>query len=166
MTSCVKAIVVSNLIKKLIGKRLELADGRAWGLLYLNGATTIGSIRYQQVPLMAPKTHIFFAGATGMLLYLYPDLCNSLSDLGNPDISGYVGGTVLQRLLAHPKRDTFEITALVRNVDKAKLLNTLGVNTIIASLSDFDKVAEACANSDVVINLVILRLIRVGLMPC
>lgn len=79
---------------------------------------------------MAPKTHILFAGATG-----------------------YVGGTVLQRLLAHPKRDTFEITALVRNADKAKLLNTLGVNTVIASLSDFDKVAKASANSDVVINL-------------
>ncbi|KAF8501570.1 hypothetical protein F5888DRAFT_1608771 [Russula emetica] len=79
---------------------------------------------------MAPKTHIFFAGATG-----------------------YVGGTVLQRLLAHPKRDTFEITALVRDADKAKLLNTLGVNTVIASLSDFDKVAEVSANSDVVINL-------------
>ncbi len=31
---------------------------------------------------MAPKTHIFFAGATGVLLYLYPDLCNLLSDLG------------------------------------------------------------------------------------
>jgi len=79
---------------------------------------------------MASKTHIFFAGATG-----------------------YVGGTILQRLLAHPKRDTFEITALVRNTDKAKLLNTLGVSTVIASLSDFDKVSEVSANSDVVINL-------------
>lgn len=79
--------------------------------------------------------------------------------VGNPDISGYVGGTILQRLLAHPKRDTFEITALVRNVEKAKLLNTLGVNTVIASLSDFDKVAEVSANSDVVINLVILHFI-------
>lgn len=86
--------------------------------------------------------------------------------LGNPDISGYIGGAVLQRLLAHPKGDTFEITALVRNADKAKLLNSLGVNTVIASLSDFDKVAEVSANSDVVINAVILRLIRFGLMSC
>ena len=81
-------------------------------------------------------------------------------------MSGYVGGTVLQRYLAHPKRDTFEITALVRNADKAKLLNTLGVKTVIASLSDFDKLAEASAKSDVVINLVILRLIRFGLLLC
>jgi len=114
---------------------------------------------------MAPKTHIFIAGATGMLLYLYPNLVKSLSDFGNPGISGYIGGTVLQRILAHPKRDTFEITALVRNADKAKLLNTLGVNTVVASLSDFDKVAEVSANSDVVINLVILRFIRFRLMP-
>jgi hypothetical protein len=115
---------------------------------------------------MAPKTHIFFAGATGVLLYLYPELCNLLSELGNPYISGYVGGTLLQRLLAHPKRDTFEITALVRNADKAKLLNTLGINTVIASLSDFDKVAEASANSDVVFNLVILFFICFSMMPC
>ena len=80
--------------------------------------------------------------------------------LENSDISGYIGGVVLQRLLAHPKRDTFEITALVRNADKAKLLNTLGVNTVVASLSDFDRVAEISANSDVVINMVILRVIR------
>ena len=114
---------------------------------------------------MAPNTHILFAGATGMSMHLYHNLSNA-ERLGNPDISGYIGGTVLQRLLAHPKRDTFEITTLVRNADKAKLLNTLGVNTIVASLSDFDKVAEASANSDVVINLVFLRLIRFRLMPC
>ena len=76
-------------------------------------------------------------------------------------MSGYVGGSVLQRLLIHPKRDTFEITALVRNVDKAKVLNTLGVNTVIASLFDYEKVAELSANSNVVINTVKRRLIRV-----
>jgi len=79
---------------------------------------------------MASKTHILFAGATG-----------------------YVGGTVLQRLLDHPKRDTFEITALVRNADKAKVLNTLGVKTVVASLFDYDKVTELAAVSDVVFNV-------------
>jgi hypothetical protein len=69
---------------------------------------------------------------------------------------GYIGGSVLQRLLDHPKRDTFEITALVRNADKAKLLNTLGVNTIVASLSDLDKLADFAAASDVVIHTVIM----------
>jgi hypothetical protein len=61
---------------------------------------------------------------------------------------------VLQRLLDHPKRDTFEITGLVRNADKANLLNTLGVNTIVASLSDLDKLTDFAAASDVVIHTV------------
>lgn len=65
---------------------------------------------------------------------------------------------MLQRLLDHPKRDTFEITALVRNADKAKLLNTLGINTIVASLSDLDKLTEFAATSDVVIHTVITLL--------
>lgn len=78
---------------------------------------------------MTSKTHIFITGATG-----------------------YIGGSVVQRLLDHPKRDTFEITALVRNVDKAKLLNTLGINTAVASLSDLDKLTELAAAADVVIH--------------
>jgi nucleoside-diphosphate-sugar epimerase len=65
---------------------------------------------------------------------------------------GYVGGSVLQRLLEHPKKDSFEITALVRSADKAKLLNTLGINTVVASLADLDKLTESAAASDVVIH--------------
>jgi hypothetical protein len=68
---------------------------------------------------------------------------------------GYIGGSVLQRLLDHPKRDTFEITALVRGADKAKLLNTLGVKTVVASLSDLDKLTEIAAASSIVIHTVI-----------
>ncbi|KAH9003177.1 hypothetical protein EDB86DRAFT_3117868 [Lactarius hatsudake] len=78
---------------------------------------------------MTSKTHIFITGATG-----------------------YIGGSVLQRLLDHPKSDTFEITALVRNADKATLLNTVGVNTAVASLSDLDKLTELAAASDVIIH--------------
>jgi|SRR5712671_7678712 len=69
-------------------------------------------------------------------------------------ISGYIGGSVLERLLGHPKRETFVITALVRSVDKAKALNTLGVNTVVASLSDLDKLTEHASASNVVINTV------------
>ncbi|KAH9003176.1 hypothetical protein EDB86DRAFT_3073655 [Lactarius hatsudake] len=78
---------------------------------------------------MTSKTHIFITGATG-----------------------YIGGSVLQRLLDHPKSDTFEITALVRSADKAKMLNALGVNTAVASLSDLDKLTELAAASDVIIH--------------
>lgn len=84
----------------------------------------------------------------------YP-LNQAASETKGPIPPGYVGGTVLQRLLDHPKRDTFEVTALVRNADKAKVLNTLGVNTVVASLSDRDKVTELAGASSVVINTVI-----------
>ena len=36
--------------------------------------------------------------------------------------SGYIGGSVLQAIVAHPKADTFDITALVRNEAKAKAI--------------------------------------------
>jgi hypothetical protein len=41
------------------------------------------------------------------------------------------------------------------------VLNTLGVNTVVASLFDFDKVAELSANANVVLNIVIKCLICV-----
>ena len=52
---------------------------------------------------------------------------------------GYVGGSVLNLLLRHPKVDTFTITAPVRSPDKARLLEQLDVKTEIASLDDYDK---------------------------
>jgi nucleoside-diphosphate-sugar epimerase len=109
---------------------------------------------------MAPKTHIFFTGATGTPLCF--ELTNSLTDTKHRPISGFVGGSVLQRLLSHPKRDALEITALVRNADKAKGLNTLGVNTVVASLFDFEKVTELAAASNLVINTVLRFLTSFG----
>jgi D-arabinose 1-dehydrogenase-like Zn-dependent alcohol dehydrogenase len=100
---------------------------------------------------MASNTHIFFTGATGMYVLLYSGPSGVLT---RPAL-GYIGGSVLQRLLAHPKRDTFEITALVRSPDKAKLLNTFGVNTVVASLSDHDRLTELAAASNVVIQTVV-----------
>lgn len=41
------------------------------------------------------------------------------------------------------------------------MLNTFGVNTVIASLFDYEKVAELSSNSNVVINTVKRPLIRV-----
>ena len=46
----------------------------------------------------------------------YPLICSTCI------IPGYLGGSVLSRLLAHPSRDTFEITAIVRSAEKAKKL--------------------------------------------
>ncbi|KAA1476179.1 NAD(P)-binding protein [Dentipellis sp. KUC8613] len=67
--------------------------------------------------------------------------------------TGYIGGTVFQLLLAHPKRDTFEITAYVRSKEKAKKLRELGVRTAIGTLNDGDKLADAASKADVVFNI-------------
>lgn len=75
---------------------------------------------------MSSKQRIFFTGATG-----------------------YIGGAVLQRLL---QDGTFEITALVRNADKAKKLNELGIKTVVGSLDDAEKIVAASAAADIVFN--------------
>ncbi|KAH9903078.1 NAD-P-binding protein [Cubamyces lactineus] len=67
--------------------------------------------------------------------------------------TGYIGGSVLGRLLSHPKAADFEITALVRNADKAKALETqFGVKTVLGSLQDLDKLADLAASAQVTIN--------------
>ena len=75
-----------------------------------------------------PTTTVFFTGATG-----------------------YVGGAILTRLL---EEGSFEITALVRDAQKAKKLNALGVSTIIASLDDSVPLVAGAAAADVVIQTV------------
>ncbi|KAI0822500.1 NAD-P-binding protein [Trametes gibbosa] len=65
----------------------------------------------------------------------------------------YIGGSVLQRLLDHPRRKDFDITALVRNTDKAKKLETdFGVKTAVGSLQDLDKLATLAENAHIVIH--------------
>ncbi|KAI0033233.1 NAD(P)-binding protein [Vararia minispora EC-137] len=61
--------------------------------------------------------------------------------------TGYIGGAILERLLDDR---SLTITALVRNVDKAKKLNGLGVATIIGSLDDADMLTTAASDADVV----------------
>lgn len=61
----------------------------------------------------------------------------------------------MQRLLARPDRDNFEITALVRKPDVARRLEAeFGVKTVIGSLQDLDKLATLSENAHVVIQLV------------
>ncbi|TFL01459.1 hypothetical protein BDV98DRAFT_593342 [Pterulicium gracile] len=50
--------------------------------------------------------------------------------------TGYIGGTVLERLLNHPDVSRFDITAIVRSVEKAEKLNKLGLDVIVGSHSD------------------------------
>ncbi|KAM6504217.1 hypothetical protein JOM56_001160 [Amanita muscaria] len=74
------------------------------------------------------RTHIFLTGATG-----------------------YIGGSVLTRLLNHKLSDTFEITVLVRNAEKAEKLKTLGVNAVIGSNEDIAILKRLATEADIVI---------------
>ncbi|KAK7690529.1 hypothetical protein QCA50_005627 [Cerrena zonata] len=75
------------------------------------------------------RTSIFFAGATG-----------------------YIGGSVLYRLLQHPSAKTFDITVLVRSQEKAKKLESFGVKTAIGSLDDHALVEELASKAHVTFN--------------
>ncbi|EJF64709.1 NAD(P)-binding protein [Dichomitus squalens LYAD-421 SS1] len=66
--------------------------------------------------------------------------------------TGYIGGSALQAILAHPKANTFEITALVRSEAKAKVLESaLGIKTVIGSIQDHAFLTENVEKADVVI---------------
>ncbi|GJE92242.1 NAD(P)-binding protein [Phanerochaete sordida] len=81
---------------------------------------------------MAAKTPILILGATG-----------------------YIGGSVLARLLKHPNAQNFEITALVRGQDKAKTLESFGVKTVIGSYKDDHALTEKLAeNAHIVFQIV------------
>ncbi|KAH9887370.1 NAD-P-binding protein [Cubamyces lactineus] len=65
--------------------------------------------------------------------------------------TGYVGGSVLQRLLDHPKADTFNISVIVRNAVKAKVLQSkFGVNAVVGTHQDLDKLEALAENAHVV----------------
>ncbi|TFK91171.1 NAD-P-binding protein [Polyporus arcularius HHB13444] len=80
--------------------------------------------------MSSDRTSIFFTGATG-----------------------YIGGSVLQRILNHPRASTFDITALVRDSRKAKLLETkFGLKVVEGSLDDTHKLTEQSENAHIVIH--------------
>ena len=74
-----------------------------------------------------------------------------------PDLlfKGYIGGSVLARLLQHPNAKSFEITALVRSEAKAKKLESFGVKAVIGSYKDDHALTEKLAeNAHVVFQIV------------
>ncbi|KAH9903077.1 NAD-P-binding protein [Cubamyces lactineus] len=67
--------------------------------------------------------------------------------------TGYIGGSILKRLISHPNHKNFEITALVRSADKAKALETqFGVKTVLGSLEELDKLAALAEDAHITIN--------------
>ncbi|EJD06861.1 NAD-binding protein [Fomitiporia mediterranea MF3/22] len=78
---------------------------------------------------MSPKQVIFLTGATG-----------------------YIGGSVLWRLLNHKDAKNFDIKVLVRDPAKAKLLQEkFGLEAVVGSHSDSDKVESLAQQADYVI---------------
>jgi len=67
--------------------------------------------------------------------------------------TGYIGGTILQRLLSHQKADSFDITALIRDTRKVELLKALNVKAVIGSHSDIDKLEDLAAEAAIVITV-------------
>lgn len=91
------------------------------------------------------KTHIFLTGATGK--QCYGCIIYMLRTVGS---AGYIGGTVLTRLLSHSLSDTFQTTALVRSESKAKKFRTLGVKAVLGSHSDLSLLRQLAGEADVV----------------
>ncbi|TFK99918.1 hypothetical protein BDV98DRAFT_594475 [Pterulicium gracile] len=76
---------------------------------------------------MSNKINILFTGATG-----------------------YLGGSILERLLSHPDFARFQITAIVRSPEKAEKLRTFGIDVAMGSHNDVDLVTDIAAKADVV----------------
>lgn len=67
--------------------------------------------------------------------------------------TGYIGGSILGRLIEHPARGSHSVICYLRNEDKAKILTEqLGIKTIIGTLDDTEKIENAAVEADVVIH--------------
>ncbi|KAL7278983.1 hypothetical protein ACG7TL_006815 [Trametes sanguinea] len=65
--------------------------------------------------------------------------------------TGYIGGSVLERLFKHPSANTFDITVIVRNAEKAKILESkFGVKAVVGTHQDLDKLEVLAENAHVV----------------
>ncbi|KAL7278991.1 hypothetical protein ACG7TL_006823 [Trametes sanguinea] len=81
--------------------------------------------------MSATKTNIFITGATG-----------------------YIGGSVFQRLVTHPNAANFDITTLIRSPEKAKFVKEkFGVNVVEGSNADLDKLTQLAEQADIVLNV-------------
>ncbi|KAF7290214.1 NmrA domain-containing protein [Mycena indigotica] len=72
--------------------------------------------------------------------------------------TGYIGGTVLARLLQPVKSsrnntDNLNITALVRDAGKAQLLEELGVSAVVGDTNDAPLLGRLAAEADVVFSM-------------
>jgi len=64
--------------------------------------------------------------------------------------TGYIGGTVLARLIQDPKRSEYDITVLLRSDGKAEGFKKLGLKTVKGSLDDVEMLEKLASEHDVV----------------
>ncbi|KAJ6554640.1 hypothetical protein B0H19DRAFT_1210906 [Mycena capillaripes] len=68
--------------------------------------------------------------------------------------TGYIGGTVLGRLLHHPRAHEFRVSALVRDPIKAEKLKAFGVTPVLGDLNlDLDLLETLGKDADVVFSI-------------
>jgi len=66
-------------------------------------------------------------------------------------ISGYIGGSVVSKLLEHPRFPEFDVTVVVRSAEKAEKLKKLGLNVVVGSHSDKSLMENLSEQTDVVL---------------
>ena len=69
-------------------------------------------------------------------------------------ISGYIGGSVISKLLENPRFPELEITVVVRSAEKAEKLKKLGLNVVVGSHSDAALMGSLSEQTDVVLAMV------------
>ena len=127
---------------------------------------SLGVSIYSLCPLMLPCAHICLHIVSSECLQKHPSSSpvplvsatahiSTVPGLSRVPLIGYIGGAVLARLLNHPNRDAFAITALVRSPEKAKTLrDTFGVKAIVGTHDEHDKIEKLAEDSHVIFHLV------------
>ncbi|KAH9940362.1 NAD-P-binding protein [Epithele typhae] len=65
--------------------------------------------------------------------------------------TGYIGGSVLSHLLSSPAASRYKITAAVRSEEKAEKIRSFGVDAVLASLDDTERLEALASQADVVV---------------
>ncbi|CAL1716972.1 unnamed protein product [Somion occarium] len=66
--------------------------------------------------------------------------------------TGYIGGSVLARLLAHPSAKSFDITVVSRRQEKADKLAYFGVKAVVSSMDYYALLEDYVAKAHIVID--------------
>ncbi|KAI0729688.1 hypothetical protein C8Q72DRAFT_827313 [Fomitopsis betulina] len=64
--------------------------------------------------------------------------------------TGYIGGSILARLLKHPSASTFDITVQTRSLEKINLFEKLGVKAVVGTNDDLEQLESLAGQAHVV----------------